>query len=197
MKKTWCALVYRQEGGLSRQPPFVLFNDVKLNSFLTQTWVSIYLFIVSKMFRECIHIFSQHTNIIWKFIWTNISISMQSSKCKVIGFQALPNILNNDFDDVYNPIMKLCLYYFPNELINKCAYKAMCCLRDVVTERILYCSHLLTKLDTRLCATQQSCPYLKSHSCHSMTLNGRDKYMNGPNEQGIYVYKPSDYFFCN
>lgn len=40
----------------------------------------------------------------------------------------------------------------------------MCCLRDVITERILYCFHLLTKLDTRLCATQQSCPYLKSKS---------------------------------
>lgn len=73
----------------------------------------------------------------------------------------------------------------------------MCCLRDVITERILYCFHSLTKLDTRLCATQQSCPYLKSPSCRSMTLNGKAIYMNGPNEQGVYVYGPSDYFFCN
>lgn len=71
----------------------------------------------------------------------------------------------------------------------------MCCLRDVITERILYFFHLLTKLDKRLCATQQSCPYLKSPSCRSMTLNGRAIYMNGLSEQGAYVYRPSDCFF--
>ena len=154
MRKTWRAHVHRQEGGLSTQPPFVLFYDVKLNSFFTQTWASIHLFIMSKMFRECIHIFSQHTNIICKFFWMNTFISMQNSKCKVIGYRALPNILNDDCD-IYNTVMKLCLYYFPNSLINKCAYKSMCCLRDVITERILYCYHLLTKPDKRLCYTSE------------------------------------------
>lgn len=113
MRKPWRAHVYRQEGGLSSQPSFVLFYDVKLNSSFAQTLVSIHLFIVSKMFRECIHIFSQHTNIVWKFIWINTFISMQNSKCKVIGLQALPNILKDDCD-IYNRVMKLYLYYFPN-----------------------------------------------------------------------------------
>lgn len=196
MRKTWHAHVYRQEGGLSNQPSFVLFYDVKPNSFFVRTSVSIHLFTVSKMFRECIHIFSQHTNIVWKFIWINTFISMQNSKRKVIGLQALPNILNDDCD-IYNRVTKLCLYYFPTQLINKCAYKAMWCLRDVITERIFYCSHLLTKLDMRMCDTQQNCPYLKSPSCHSVMLNGRDIDMNRPKEQGIYVYRHSDYFFCN
>lgn len=195
MRKTWRAHVHRQEGGLSSQPPFVLFYDVKLNSFFTQTWASIHLFIMSKLFRECIHIFSQHKISFVNFFWMNTFISMQNSKCKVIGFRALANILNDDCD-VHNTVMKLCLYYFPNSLINKCAYKAMCYLRDVINRENTLLFSFIDKAGQET-ATQQSCPYLKSPSCHFMTLNGRDVHMNGPNEQGVYVYRPSDYFFCN
>lgn len=47
----------------------------------------------------------------------NISIYMHSSKCKVIGFQALPNILNDDFD-IYNTIYETVSLLLP-QLVNK------------------------------------------------------------------------------
>lgn len=48
----------------------------------------------------------------------NISIYMHSSKCKVIiGFQALPNILNDDFE-IYNTIYETVSLLLP-QLVNK------------------------------------------------------------------------------